>query len=200
VNRALATIVALALIATLSLAPASTPLSGSGRAAAADCAWQRHSQRLVKHVKRDGRVRRLVRTRHWWSCNPLAVPPQLAVPPTVPPAGPEPAPAPEASPPPRTVSVKAEDAEAEHFNFSLSRPYVVSGEVTVQLNNQGMDSHNLNLRLAGSEEAPLQVGEAGPGESRVGRFDLPPGSYRLWCSLPQHDEWGMNVELEVKGG
>jgi hypothetical protein len=197
VNRALAAVVALALIATLGLASAPTPLRGS--AAAADCAWQRHSQRLVKHVRRDGRVRRLVRTRHWWSCNPLAVPPQLA-PPPAPPASPEPAPVPEASPPPRTVSVKAEDAKAEHFSFGLSRPYVLAGEVTVQLNNQGMDPHNLNLRLAGGEEAPLQVGEAGPGESRVGRFDLPPGTYRLWCSLPQHDEWGMNVELEVRAG
>ena len=46
----------------------------------------------------------------------------------------------------------------------------------------------------------LLVGEAGPGESRVGHFDLAPGRYRLWCSLPQHDEWGMNAELEVRAG
>ena len=198
-SRARAAVVALALVATLSLVPASTPLTGSGRAAAADCAWQRHTKRVVEHFRRDGRMRRLVRSKHWWSCNPLAVPPQL-VPPTAPQVSSEPAPAPEASPPPRTVSVKAEDAKAEHFSFGLSRPYVVAGEVTVQLNNQGMDPHNLNLRLDGSQEPPLQVGEAWPGEIRVGRFDLPPGNYRLWCSLPQHDEWGMNVELEVRGG
>jgi hypothetical protein len=197
VSRALAAVLALALVATLSLGPESTPLTGSGRAAAADCTWQRHSKRIVKRVKREGRPRRVVRSRHWWTCDPLAQAPQIGIPPAV---LPSPAPAAEPEPPPRTVSVKAEDAKAEHFSFGLSRPYVVAGEVTVQLNNQGMDPHNLNLRLAGSEEPPLQVGEAGPGESRVGRFDLPPGTYRLWCSLPQHEEWGMSVELEVRGG
>jgi hypothetical protein len=200
VSRALAALV-LALAAILCLAPV-LPIAGGGRAAAAGCSWQRHSKRIVMHVKRDGEMRKVVRYRHWWSCNPFAVPPQqVGIPPASPPSpAPAPAPAPEPDPLPRAVSVTAKDAVAEHFTFGLSRPYVVAGEVTVQLNNQGTDSHNLNVRLDGSEEAPLEVGEAGPGESRVARLSLAPGSYRLWCSLPQHDEWGMNVELEVKGG
>jgi hypothetical protein len=197
VSRALAAIVALALVAALSVGPG--PIAGNNRAVAADCAWQRHAKRVVKHVRRNGRVRRVVHNKRWWTCNPLALPPQIGTPPALLPS-PGPTPGPEPEPPPRTVSVKAEDAIAEDFSFSLSRPYVVAGEVTVQLNNQGMDSHNLNLQPTGSTNPPLEVGEAGPGESRVARFALSPGTYRLWCSLPQHDEWGMNVELEVKGG
>ncbi len=195
-TRALLATVALALVATLCLPPAIGPI-GAGRAAAADCAWQRHSKRVVKHVKREGRMRRVVRSKHWWTCKPRNDPAAIGIPPAAP-SGPGPTPTPEPEPPPRRVSVKAEDAKAEDFSFTLSRLFVVSGEVTVELNNQGQDPHNLNLRLEGSGEPPLEVGEAEPGESRVARLNLPAGSYRLWCSLPQHEEWGMSVDLEVR--
>jgi len=195
VSRALAG--ALVLAAVLALL-AGCPPGGVEGAAAADCAWQQHSKRVVRHVKRQGRVRRLVQVRRWWSCDPLPAAPAITMPAALPAPAPQPGPEPEAQP--RRVSVKAEDDQPEEFSFGLSRPYVVSGEVTIELNNQGQDPHSLDLRPVGGEGAPLVVGEAEPGESRVGRFDLQPGRYRLWCSLPQHDEWGMNVELEVRAG
>jgi hypothetical protein len=199
VSRALAAILVLALVATLNLVPGIGPIGGD-RAAAADCTWQRHAKRVVKQVRRDGRVRRVVRVKRWWACDPVAPPAAVALPPaaTVPlPVAP---PQDEPEPPPRRVSVKAGDATPEAFSFSLSRPFVVAGEVTVELNNQGEDPHNLNLQPEGGEGPPLEVGEAGPGENRVGRFNLAPGTYRLWCSLLQHEEWGMKVDLEVRAG
>jgi hypothetical protein len=199
VSRALALTVAVALAATLTLAPGIGPVGGD-RAAAADCSWQRHAKRVVKQIKRDGRVRRVVRVKRWWTCDPLAAPPAIATPPAVTAPVPAAPPQGEPEPPPRRVSVKAGDETPEAFSFSLSRPFVVAGEVTVELNNQGEDPHNLNLRPEGGADPPLEVGEAGPGESRVGHFDLTPGSYRLWCSLPQHEEWGMSVDLEVRAG
>jgi hypothetical protein len=199
VSRALAAIVVLALAAAFSLAPGIGAIGGDGTAAAADCAWQRHSKRAIKHVRRDGRMRRVVRIKRWWSCDPIIAPPAITIPPVTLP-GPTPQPGPEPEPPPRRVSVKADDATPEHFSFGLSRPFVVAGDVTVELNNQGQDPHNLNLRLAGSADPPLEVGEAGPKESRVAHFGLSPGTYQLWCSLPQHEEWGMSVELEVRSG
>jgi len=195
VSRGLAAFAVLALAAALSLAPTGQ-IFGSDSASASDCTWQRHSKRVVKHVKREGRV---VRVKRWWSCNPLAAPPAIVAPPAAPPDAPN-QPGGEPEPPPRRVSVKADDATPEAFSFSLSRPFVVSGDITVELNNQGQDPHNLNLRPAGSESAPLEVGEAGPDESRVAHFSLSPGVYQLWCSLPQHEEWGMSVDLEVRGG
>lgn len=198
-NRGLAAILALALVASLSLVPGIGPAGADGRAAAADCAWQRHSKRVVKRVKRQGKLRRVVHVKRWWACDPLAPPPAIGIP-TPPLPTPAAPPGPEPDPPPRRVSVKADDATPEAFSFSLSRPFVVAGEVTVELNNQGQDPHNLNVRPEGGVEPPLEVGEAGPGESRVARFSLSPGTYRLWCSLPQHEEWGMSVELEVKSG
>jgi hypothetical protein len=191
VSRSLAAFAGLALLALLGFAPG---------AAATDCAWRPHAQRTVRHVKRSGRVRRIVRVRHRWSCDPLPAAPVAPAPPATLPAPPVLAPSPEAEPPPRRVSVKAADDKPEAFSFSLSRLYVVSGEVTVELNNQGQDRHNLNVRLEGSADPPLEVGEAGPGESRVARLDLPAGDYKLFCSLPQHEEWGMKVDLEVRAG
>jgi hypothetical protein len=198
VSRGLAAVVVLALAATLSLASAGQSF-GSDSASSVRCAWQQHSKRVVKRVKRNGRVRRVVHVKRWRTCDPLLVPPAIAAPPTAPVTAPA-APTTEVEPPPRRVSIKADDATPEAFGFSLSRPYVVSGEVTVELNNQGQDAHNLNLRPEGGEGPPLEVGEAGPGENRVGHFALQPGTYRLWCSLPQHEEWGMSVDLEVRGG
>jgi hypothetical protein len=196
VNRATAAFAALALIASLALAPGSGALAGTPGAGAADCAWQRHGKRVVKHVKRDGRLRRVVRVKHWWSCNPVAEPPVIAVPPAPEPSpGPAPAPAPSDPEPPRRVSVKAKE-----FSFTLSRLFVVAGDVTVELNNQGEDPHNLKLQLEGGEGPELDVGEAGPAKSQVASFELAPGTYRLWCSLPQHEDWGMEVDLEVKEG
>jgi plastocyanin len=197
---ALAAAVALAL-AALALAPGLAPTAAGGRAAAADCSWQRQAKRVVRHVRRQGRPRRLVRVVHRWVCVPLAAAPAAPSTPTGP--APAPAPAPTAQPPnqPPTpeighLGVKAEDS-GEPWSFTLSRPNVAAGEVIVELNNKGGDPHNLNLQLVGGEEAPLQVSEAGPEEHRAGRFTLAPGTYRLWCSLPEHEAKGMSATLVV---
>ncbi len=196
-SRGLAAVVALALAAALGLVPSGQIVA---RASAASCSWQQHSKRIVKRVKRNGHVRRIVHLKRWRTCDPLLAPPAIAAPPAVPVAPPAAAPAAEAEPPPRRVSIKAEDATPEAFSFTLSRLFVAAGDVTLELNNQGQDAHNLNLRREDGEGTPLEVGEAGPGEHRVGHFALAPGTYRLWCSLPQHEEWGMSVELEVRAG
>ncbi len=181
----------LALVAFLGLASVPSGAAGADPSIT-DCTWQRHSKRVVKRVKRHGKPRRVVRVKRWWTCNPLA-PASILAPPT----DPEPAPAPEPEPEtgPARLSVKALE-----FSFTLSRPSLPAGEAIVELNNQGEDPHNLNLQLEGGGEPPLEISEAGPLEHRTAKFDLAAGSYRLWCSLPQHDEWGMNATLLVSGG
>jgi hypothetical protein len=185
VSRALAAAAALALAIGLGLFAAG-PVVGS---AATECSWQRHAKRVVKQVKRHGKTRRLVRVRRWWTCDPVIAP--VVLPPPFAPA-PTPAPEPEPESGPARLSVKALE-----FSFTLSRPSLPVGEAIVELDNQGEDPHNLSLQLEGSEAPPLEVSEAGPLEHRTARFDLAAGTYRLWCSLPQHDEWGMNATLLV---
>lgn len=179
---------AVALIASLAAHPGSVPPAPE-RAAAADCAWQRHAKRIVKKVRRHGKLRRVVRWKRWWTCEPLASAPVVAAPVPAPPTPPAPEPEPEAN----RLAVKSAE-----FYFVLSRPSVKAGEVTIELNNQGEDPHNLNLRLEDDEGEPHQIAETASTQHTVASFDLPAGKYRLWCSLPEHEEKGMSTTLVVE--
>jgi plastocyanin len=183
------------LLAVLALAPGSDWAPPGGRAEAAECTWQRHAKRVVKHVKRHGRPRRLVHTRHWWTCN-QAKPPGtvVALPAPAAPAPPVAQPDPEAN----VVGVTADDAVG-NFGYTLSRPSTHSGRVRVELNNQGEDPHNLNLERQGGESEPVyQLANTLPGQQHSASFELPPGTYRLWCSLLEHDAEGMHSTLIVE--
>jgi len=190
VKPLLAALIAAALIAAAAL-PAGTAQLRPGEAAAAECVWKRHAKRIVKHVRRHGKVRRVVRWKPRRVCFPGALPPIVA------PAAPSPSapapPPPEPEPEANRLSVKS----AEYF-YVLSRPKVLAGAVTIELNNQGEDPHNLNLRLEGDEGAPFEIPETQSLQRNVATFDLPAGEYRLWCSLPEHDENGMHATLVVE--
>jgi len=197
VSRAIAAVACVALLAALVIAPRPGGLASGSRAQAAECSWQRHSRRTFVKVRRHGRAQRVARVRHWWTCAPVTAAPVVTAPVTSPspPANAAPTPAPEAEPTANRLGVKAAE-----YSYTLSRPSVEAGQVTIELNNQGEDAHNLNLRLEGGSEAPLQVAETGSQEHRTAHFDLPAGTYRLWCSLPEHDELGMHATLVVGGG
>jgi plastocyanin len=163
--------------------------AASGTAGASECTWTKHSKRVVKRVRRHGKVRRVVRRRNWWTCEPVAAAPAPASPAPASPAAPEPEPEPEAN----RVAAKASE-----YYWVLSRPKVKAGTVTVELNNQGEDPHNLNLQREGNEGGPLQIPETASLQHDVASFDLPAGKYRLWCSLPEHEEKGMHTTLTVE--
>ena len=114
------------------------------------------------------------------------------VPSPSPPQGP---PAEETKPEVSRLSVKAAE-----WSFTLSRPEIGTGEAIVELNNRGEDNHNLKLQREGSDEPPIAVPEAAPGEHTTARLNLPPGTYHLYCSLFQHEEKGMQATLVVGGG
>jgi plastocyanin len=141
-------------------------------------------------VQRHGKVRKVVRKRYRWVCVASAASP---APPT---------PTPPASPPLSEVEPEPEanrlSARASEYYWVLSRPKVKAGAIAVELNNQGEDPHNLNLRLEGDEGDPLQIPETDSGELATANFDLPAGKYRLWCSLPEHEEGGMHTTLTVE--
>jgi plastocyanin len=183
-------VLATILLAVMAARTTSVPLPLSGTtAAAAECMWERHTKRVVKRVKRHGKVRKVVRRRHWWTCEASATAPVVAPPVSTPPAAPEPEPEPEAN---------RLSARASEYYWVLSRPKVRAGALTVELNNQGEDPHNLNLRREGDEGEALQIPETDSGELSAASFDLPAGKYRLWCSLPEHEEKGMHTTLVVE--
>jgi hypothetical protein len=104
-------------------------------------------------------------------------------------------PAPEPEPEPEANRLSA---RASEYYWVLSRPKVKAGAVTIELNNQGEDPHNLNLQREGDEGEPLQIPETDSLQRGVASFDLPAGKYRLWCSLPEHEEKGMGTTLRVE--
>ncbi|HEU5104757.1 MAG TPA: plastocyanin/azurin family copper-binding protein [Solirubrobacterales bacterium] len=182
--------VVLAAILLGGLAARTTVSSGEASGTVgAECGWERHSKRVVKRVKRHGKVRKVVRWRRWWTCAPPATASPIA---TAPASAPPPTPAPEPEPEANRLSVKGVE-----YYFVLSRPSVKAGEVTIELNNQGEDPHNLNIRTEGSDAEPLQIPETDSLQRSVATFDLPAGQYRLWCSLPEHEERGMAASLTV---
>lgn len=184
--------VALALVALFALPAAGGRGVGASTAEAAGCVWKKQTKRVVKHVRRNGKVRKVVRKRHRWTCRPVAQAPAVVAPPAPVVSAPTPAPTPAPEEEANRLSVRAAE-----FYFVLSRPKVRTGELTVELNNYGEDPHDLNIRAEGDEGPPLQIPETESLQRSTARFELPAGKYRLWCSLPEHDEKGMHATLVV---
>ena len=171
---------------TSALAPTAGGPLGLEPASAQDCVWRKHSKRVVRWVRRDGRMRRVVRVVRWWRCHPIASP-AIPVPPVTPVDPLEPV-------FPGRLGVRADE-----FSYTLSRPSIPAGDVIIELDNRGEDPHNLNLAKTGTLDLPLVIDEIGPLARATGRFTLTPGTYRLWCSLPLHEGWGMTADLTVTG-
>ncbi len=190
-RRTAAGLIGAGLIGALIMPAALGSFAAAAPAAREGCTWRRHSRRVVRQVRRDGRRRAVRRVRHWWTCEP---------PPAAPPA--TPAPFPIEEPPLEEVkpAVSHLSVKAVEWSYTLSRPEVSSGEVVVELNNEGEDNHNLKLQREGSDEPPLAVPEAASAERTSARLNLPPGTYQLYCSLFQHREKGMHATLVVGGG
>ncbi len=186
-------IVALTLGALAGLGP---QVGRPGKADAAECSWHRHAKRTVRWIRRHGRRHRVVRVRHRWTCDPPPASPAGVLPVSTP----SPIPASQPEPEEEEASPNRLGVKSVEYSFTLSRPEVEPGALTVELNNQGQDAHNLHVQLADGEGPVSEVAETQSGQHTVAHLDLPPGTYRLWCSLPTHEELGMHATLVVGPG
>jgi hypothetical protein len=95
---------------------------------------------------------------------------------------------------PRSVSVSARE-----FSFTLSRPLVGAGSVSIELRNVGEDPHNLVLSPDDGSHTPLASwADTDPGARLRKYVTLSAGRYQLWCSLLDHESQGMSVDLVVQ--
>lgn len=172
--------------------------------AATTCA--KHTKRVVTQVKRHGTRKKVVRFRRYWTCQEVATPapapaippaPVISDPPSEPPAT-DPTPTPSPEPEANAVSVIAREGP---YSYVPSRPSVKSGQVTVQLNNQGADPHNMDIQRVGEAggegeviELPITAGQSQSTKTVA----LQPGRYRMWCSLYHHAEEGMETTVTVE--
>lgn len=176
--------------------------------AATTCA--KHTKRVVKHVKRHGKRTRVVRFKHFWTCQEVATPapapaPSSAAPvttdppgePIPPDAGPAPTPEPEAN----ALGVAADDRGGVK-SYTLSRQTVRSGQLKIQLQNKGEDPHDMDIqRLGPSGETIGEVVEipiTEPGENSDATVTVEPGRYRMWCNLFSHAKEGMEATVTVE--
>jgi plastocyanin len=182
---------------------------GPARAASTKCVWIKHTRRVVEHVKRHGKVRRVVTIKHYKSCRKVALPEETPAPPSPTATSPGATSPSEATPPVSTpepeanaVSVTAND-HTNPYGYAPSRKTVRSGELTVQLINAGEDEHNMDMEKVGpgnSPEGPIvvAVSAASKGASTPATVDVEPGTYRMWCTLPGHAANGMETTITVE--
>ena len=91
---------------------------------------------------------------------------------------------------------------ADEYSLRLSRQTLTAGAALVQFHNRGEDPHDLRMRRIPRQGVSARRTFSVP-ETRSGDLDelearLPSGRYRLWCSLPGHEQAGMRAKLRVK--
>jgi plastocyanin len=94
-------------------------------------------------------------------------------------------------------SVPHVQVSAVEYAFTLSRTNVPAGKVIFQFVNNGQDEHNLQIE---QPEGPLVGSFADTPAKGIGdlQLEMQPGQYKLFCSLPTHEQEGMKATLTVE--
>jgi hypothetical protein len=91
---------------------------------------------------------------------------------------------------------------ADEHSLRLSRQTIPAGPALIEYLNRGEDPHDLRLRrIAGpgvSARRTFAVPEIPSGDLGELEARLASGRYRMWCSLPGHEQAGMRAKLRVK--
>jgi plastocyanin len=107
-------------------------------------------------------------------------------------------PAPEPGTPPGSPpSLPHVQVTAVEYSFTLSRTTVPAGKIMLELVNHGQDEHNLNL-LSGEGALASSFANTPANGIRDQEVEVQPGSYTLFCSLPEHEQKGMKATLLVE--
>jgi plastocyanin len=86
---------------------------------------------------------------------------------------------------------------AVEFSLTLSRANVPHGKVVLQFVNNGQDEHNLSLQPSEGPAAGTFANTPSKGVINQ-TIEMRPGSYTLFCSLPEHEQKGMKATLTVE--
>jgi hypothetical protein len=85
------------------------------------------------------------------------------------------------------------------YRIQLSRGAVRPGPALIQFVNRGEDPHDLRIRRIGASSTPtVSIPEIRPGGLVQLDTRLSGGRYRLWCSLPGHEQRGMRAVMSVR--
>ncbi len=91
---------------------------------------------------------------------------------------------------------------ADEHSLRLSRQTITAGPALIQYLNRGEDPHDLRMRRIArpgvSARRTFSVPETRSGDLGELEARLASGRYRMWCSLPGHEQAGMRAKLRVK--
>lgn len=195
-------VLAATVLGTLALALLLGARPASDAHAATVCT--KHTKRVVKHVKRHGKRKKIVRLRPCWTCQEVAEP-VAAAPVTPPPTAPAPeTPAPQPEPEPNALSITTND-HTSPLEYAPNHKTRKAGRLTIQLNNLASeDEHNMDMERVNEETGELEgpivasVSAVGASASEPVTVEVQPGTYRMWCTIGHHAEHGMTTEIEVE--
>jgi plastocyanin len=114
------------------------------------------------------------------------------------PESPPPPPAGEPAPPPAAAqeTTLENPADPGQLRFSKDTLEAPAGTITLVMENPSPLEHNIAVRGEGVDERGEVVGQ---NEESTVTVDLEAGEYEFYCSVPGHDEAGMNGTLTVSG-
>jgi len=84
------------------------------------------------------------------------------------------------------------------YRLSLSTGSIRAGAVDLAEIDAGRGPHDLRLRRVGSA-GTINGRLLTPRQRWEGTVYLSPGTYQLWCSLPEHARLGMHTTIRVTG-
>jgi plastocyanin len=83
------------------------------------------------------------------------------------------------------------------YHYTLSKTTVPAGKVAFDFVNDGQDEHNLNV-LSSEESLTGSFPDTVSKGVRDQTIEMRPGTYTLFCSLPEHEAKGMKATLTVQ--
>jgi plastocyanin len=88
---------------------------------------------------------------------------------------------------------------AREFSFTASRLTLAAGTVAIELNNRGQDPHDLRVERADDAATGFDFALTKPSTLTSRKLELTPGTWKLYCTLPGHDQAGMHATVTVSG-
>jgi plastocyanin len=123
-------------------------------------------------------------------------PPTAATPSSpAPPAGPTTP----ATPPPPPATLGHLQIVAREYTFTASRLTLAPGRTAIELNNQGEDPHDLRVERVDDPSVRFDFDLTKASNRTTRKLDLTTGEWKLYCTVPGHDELGMHARVTVAG-
>jgi plastocyanin len=108
------------------------------------------------------------------------------------------------SPPPlphgTEVDERATGLQSPFYAMGANERTLAAGTIHFNVYNFDQDPHTFAVEDSGGQQvgSTIQVAAGHPGTPVPVSVDLPPGTYTLYCTLPQHAADGMETTIVVK--